>query len=78
MNVRWRDVNSVFQLPGSAPATPGEEVRALEGRRQRDRDAERWREDGRRTVSPLRGVGGRRYAAEGMAFILLLFFRKRS
>lgn len=64
LNVRWREVNSVFQLPGSAPATPGEEVRALEGRRERGRDEEWRREDGRRTGSPLRGVGGRRYPAE--------------
>ncbi|MCJ1271004.1 hypothetical protein MMC22_010903 [Lobaria immixta] len=68
LNVRWGDVNRVFQLPGSAPGTPGEEFRALEGRREPGRDVEWRREDGRRMESPLRGVGGRRYTAEGMAW----------
>ncbi|MCJ1467156.1 hypothetical protein MMC07_005778, partial [Pseudocyphellaria aurata] len=68
LNVRWRDVNSVFQLPGSAPGTPGEEIRALESRRERGRDVEWRRDGGRRMASPLRGVSGRRYAAEGMAW----------
>lgn len=71
LNVRWNNVNSVFQLPGSAPATPSEEIpgaRPMDGRRERRRTAEGRRDGGRRTTSPLRGVRGRRYPAEGIAW----------
>lgn len=64
LNVRWRDVDTVFELPRSVPGTPEERGMSLvERRREGDVEAERGRGGMR---SPLRGVGGRRYATEGM------------
>lgn len=61
LNVRWRDMDTLFVLPSSAPGTPGEHgsMRLVErsGEGERGRGAMR---------SPLRGVGGRRYATEGI------------
>lgn len=75
LNVRWRDVDSAVHLPGSAPRTPDENPgrRFVENhpRRERARSDTNWsggQKDKRRMVSPQRGVGGRRYATEGMSW----------
>jgi len=62
--VRWRDVDTLFELPRGVPGTPEERgMRLVERRREGDVEGERGRGGMR---SPLRGVGGRRYATEGM------------
>ncbi len=62
--MRWRDVDTLFELPRSVPGTPEEGgMRLVERRREGDVEGERG-SGGMR--SPLRGVGGRRYATEGM------------
>lgn len=79
LNVRWNNFNSVFLLPGSAPATPSEEEiftprhddeeEKASRTRERGQTVEGRREGGRRRgTSPLRGVRGRRYPAEGIAW----------
>lgn len=75
LNVRWRDVDSVFHFPGSESGTPDENptYRSVESYSFRERarsDANRngRQTDNRRMMSPLRGVGGRRYATEGMSW----------
>lgn len=66
LNVRWRDVNHIWDLPGSAPTTPGPHHRArpVEGRR----DSAGGHSGSRRVEGPLRGVGGRRYPTDGISW----------
>lgn len=68
-HVRWRDVNDEFQFPHSAPGTPNGEAWVPHGEagREHRRLYESEDEKTRRMVSPLRGVGGRRYANDGMS-----------
>lgn len=66
-NVRWRDVNHMWDLPGSAPATPAAHhgARPVEGRR----DSFGGRAGAGRAGGPLRGVGGRRYPTDGIYWV---------
>lgn len=68
LDVRWRDVESGLGFTGSAPSTPGvypgrAPVRFIES----GRDSSVERPVIRRFVSPLKGVGGRRYATDATA-----------
>ena len=59
LNVRWHDINHMWDLPGSAPTTPSvhHSGRSAEGRRGASGVHSRSRTVG----GPLRGVGGRQY-----------------
>lgn len=68
-HIRWRDVNDEFALPRSAPGTPSGEpwTRHGEAGREHRRGYESGDEKRGRMISPLRGVGGRKYTNEGMS-----------
>lgn len=68
-HIRWRDVNDDLSLPHSAPGTPSEGPWMPPGEAGREyrRGYESGDEKRRRTISPLRGVGGRRYAQDSMS-----------
>lgn len=66
LNVRWRDANHVWDLPGSAPATPGAHHGARPGGGRRE--CLRGDAGSRRVGGPLRGVGGRRYPTDGISW----------
>lgn len=70
LNVQWRDVNHMWDLPGSAPATPGAHhgARPMEGRRDSSRGYAGSRRAGGPAGGPLRGVGGRRYPTDGISW----------
>ncbi|SLM39293.1 hypothetical protein LPUS_01148 [Lasallia pustulata] len=67
LNVRWRDANHIWDLPGSAPATLGghHSARRREGRG----DSSGGHSGSRRVRGPLRGVGGRRYPTDGLSWV---------
>ena len=67
-HVRWRDVNDEFEHRHSAPGTPSGDswMPYEEGGREHRRGYKSGDEKRRRTISPLRGVGGRRYANDGV------------
>lgn len=68
-HIRSRDMNDEYDLPRSAPGTPRGETWGPHGEagREHRRGYESGDEKRRRTISPIRGVGGRRYATDGMS-----------
>ena len=68
-HLRLRDMNDEYDLPRSAPGTPRGETWVPSGEvgRKHRRGYESEDEERRRTISPIRGVGGRRYATDGMS-----------
>lgn len=73
-NVRWRDIHDISHLSRSIPGTPDETPPYRydrngssrdRGRSDPDRDSKSSKA---RMKSPVRGVGGRRYATEGMSW----------
>lgn len=71
LNVRWGDINGAMNSPRGPIHAPDQEpmLRAFEPRRKSDEGSDRAGRarggSGGRSASPLRGVGGRRYVAEG-------------
>lgn len=67
-NVRWQDMDDVFDAPRhNIPRNRSMDLRGRGDPRNEYRDREDDRRRGARSVGPMTGVGGRRYARSGSA-----------